>query len=273
MQACGDRHRAISKCLSYSREIGGHSMPIIVLTVVAQLFCAWHIVTSGRDKTWLWLVIMVPGIGCAIYVITQVIPDAGNSHTGRKAKKAALKTLDPHREYREAVQAFDMVESVENRLRLADALYDLGKYDEAEPHLTQSLVGAHKSDPHILMRLASVRMHQQDPETALALLEDLQKDNPGFQSQDGHMLYSRALEELGRTEEALESYEALAAYATGEEARVRFGLLLLKAGHVPEAQAVFDEVIKRVNRGTKFYRKDQKDWKAKAEAALLSCQQ
>lgn len=248
-------------------------MPIIVLSVAVQIFCAWHIVSSGRDKTWLWLVIMVPGIGCAVYIITQVLPDAGNSHTGRKAKKAALKTLDPHREYREAMQAFDMVESVENRLRLADALYELGQYDEAEPHLTQSLVGAHKSDPHILMRLASVRLHQDDPESTLTLLDELQEANPGFQSQDGHLLYSKALVKTGQLDEALQSFRDLVAYATGEEARVRYGYLLQQNGQQEEANRIFEEVVKRVNRGTKFYRKDQKKWKAKAEAALHSTHQ
>ena len=248
-------------------------MPIIVMSVAAQIFCAWHVVTSGRDKTWLWLVIMVPGIGCAVYLLTQVLPDAGNSHSGRKAKKAALKALNPHREYREAMQAFDMVESVENRLRLADALYELGKYDEAELHLTQSLAGVHKSDPYILMRLASVRLHQGEPESTLMLLDELQEANPGFRSQEGHLLYSRALVKTGELDEALHSFRDLVAYATGEEARVRYGYLLQQNGQQEEANKVFEEVVKRVNRGTKFYRRDQKEWKNKAEAALHSTHQ
>ena len=243
-------------------------MPIIVLTIAAQIFCAYHVVSTGRDKYWIGLIIMVPGLGCLIYFFTQVLPDAGKSRTAGTAKNTVIKAIDPMREYREAMQAFDLVESTENRLRLADALYDLEKYDEAEPHLVQSLVGAHKSDPHILMRLASVRLQQTDAPSALSLLDQLQQNNPGFQSQDGHMLYSKALEQDGQTEEALKSYSALTDYATGEEARVRYADLLIQAGHPDDARLVYEEVIKRVDRGTKFYRKAQKSWQEKAALAL-----
>ena len=45
-------------------------------------------------------------------------------------------------------------------------------------------------------------------------------------------LYARALEESGRTDEALYEYQAVANYYPGAEARVRYGLLLDKAGQV-----------------------------------------
>jgi len=243
-------------------------MPIIILTIAAQVFCAYHVVSTGRDKYWIGLIIMVPGLGCLIYLVTQILPDAGKSRTAGTAKNAVIKAIDPMREHRDAVHAFDLVESTENRLRLADALFELEKYDEAEPHLVQSLVGAHKSDPHILMRLASVRLLLSDAQSALSLLDQLQKDNPGFQSQDGHMLYSKTLEADGETEEALKSYSALTDYATGEEARVRYADLLVATGYPDDARVVYDEVIKRVDRGTKFYRKAQSNWRAKAAHGL-----
>lgn len=245
-------------------------MPIFILTVVAQLVCAYHCVSTGRDKSWLWLIILAPGIGCLIYLVTQLLPDAGNSRTARSAKDAAIKSLDPNREYREAQRAFDMVESVENRLKLADALIALGKFSEAEPHLTQCLMGAHRSDPHILMRLAEVLLRQGNPQSCIDRLDQLQRDNPGYQSQTGHLLYSMALESLGDIEEALQSYASLADYATGEEARVRYGLLLKAAGRQDEARAILEEAIKRVERGTKFYRKAQKEWKVAAQQALTN---
>ncbi len=239
-------------------------MPIIILTIVAQVFCAYHVISTGRDKYWIGLIIMVPGLGCLIYLVTQILPDIGKNRTAGTGKNTLLKAIDPMHEYREAMHAFDLVESTENRLRLADALYELEKYNEAEPYLVQSLVGAHKSDPHILMRLASVRLHQSDTQSALALLDQLQKDNPGFHSQDAHMLYSKALEQDGQTGEALKSFSALTDYATGEEARVRYADLLVGTGYPEDARVVYEEVIKRVDRGTKFYHDAQQNWRAKA---------
>ncbi|PCI60932.1 MAG: hypothetical protein COB37_09005 [Kordiimonadales bacterium] len=243
-------------------------MPIIVLTVLVQILCIYHVVSTGRDKYWIGLILMAPGIGSLIYVLTQVLPDAGKSRTATNLKEGAIKAIDPNRELREALEAFDLVESVDNHIRLADALYDLERYEEAEPHLKICLQGAHKHDPHMLLRLASIRLELGDPTTALTLLDQLQQNNKGFNSQNGHMLYSRALEASGNTEEALSSFANLVEYATGEEARVRYGFLLQNAGQNPEAALIFEEVIKRVGRGTKFYRRAQQHWADRAKLGL-----
>jgi len=243
-------------------------MPIIILTLAAQLFCAYHVVSTGREKYWIGLIIMAPGLGCLIYLVTQIIPDANNSSASRSAKQGVIKAIDPNRALREALQAFDMVESVDNRLRLADALYDLGQFQEAEPHLKVCLAGAHQYDPHILMRLASVQLELGAPAESLKLLDTLQDHNKNYQSEAGHLLYSRALEDAGDIEAALGSYAGLVDYATGEEARVRYGLLLKQSGQVSEARQVLEEVIKRVNRSTKFYKKAQRAWRDRAQAAL-----
>ncbi|SDD85213.1 hypothetical protein SAMN04488071_1480 [Kordiimonas lacus] len=245
----------------------GVHVPIIVLTVLAQLICAYHVVKTGRDKYWIWLIIIAPGIGCAIYLITQVLPDAGNTRTAGTLKKGAVKILDPQRELREAHHAFDMVESTENRLRLADALMAMEKWDEAAPHVDTCLMGAHKHDPHILIRQAKIRFEQGHPDETVAILDLLQEKNPGFNSQDGHLLYSRGLAESGQVEAALGSYENLIGYATGEEARVRYGLLLKASGQPDAASQIFDEVAARLRRGTSYYRKSQKKWAAIAERA------
>lgn len=240
-------------------------MPIIVLTVLAQLICAYHVVKTGRDKYWIWLIIIAPGIGCGIYVFTQVLPDAGNTRTASNLKKGAVKILDPQRELREAHRAFDMVESTENRLRLADALMAMEQWDEADPHVETCLMGAHRHDPHILMRQARIRLEQGRPGETVKVLDLLQEKNPGFNSQEGHLLYSRGLAESGEVDAALDSYENLIGDATGEEARVRYGLLLKESGQTDTARMVFDEVAARLRRGTSYYRKTQRKWAAIAD--------
>ncbi len=242
-------------------------MPLIILTVLAQIACAIHVVQSGRDKYWIALIVMAPGLGCAVYFFTQVLPDMGSSRTAGRIKQGAIKALDPQKELREAHHAFDMVESVDNRLRLADALIALEKWDEAEPYVIASLAGTHEHDPHILIRMALIRLEQAHPQEAVDLLDRLQKHNPGFHSERGHLLYCRAMAAAGHTEAALSDFEQLIGYATGEEARVRYGLLLKETGNALAAQQIFEEVEARVKRGTRHYKKSQADWLATARKA------
>jgi hypothetical protein len=106
------------------------------------------------------------------------------------------------------------------------------------------------------------------PEEAVATLDDLRKRWPDYQSAEAHLLYARALEESGRTDDALYEYQAVANYYPGAEARVRYGLLLDKAGRQNEAKAVFTEVLTQLKRAPKYVRRVQAEWIALAEKAL-----
>jgi hypothetical protein len=96
----------------------------------------------------------------------------------------------------------------------------------------------------------------------------LRKRWPDYQSAEAHLLYARALEESGRTDDALYEYQAVANYYPGAEARVRYGLLLDKAGRQSEAKAVFTEVLTQLKRAPKYVRRVQAAWIALAEKAL-----
>jgi hypothetical protein len=91
---------------------------------------------------------------------------------------------------------------------------------------------------------------------------------PDYQSAEGHLLYARALEEGGRTEEALIEFEALSHYYAGAEPRVRYGFLLRKLGRESEAKQVLADVLKQLRRAPKHVRKVQAEWIALAEKAL-----
>ena len=60
----------------------------------------------------------------------------------------------------------------------------------------------------------------------------------------------------------------MANYYPGAEARVRYGLLLDKAGRQNEAKAVFTEVLTQLKRAPKYVRRVQAEWIALAEKAL-----
>ena len=83
-----------------------------------------------------------------------------------------------------------------------------------------------------------------------------------------HLLYARALEDSGRTDDALAEYQAVAAYYAGAEARVRYGLLLDKMGRQAEAKTVLTEVLAQLKRAPKYVRRAQAEWIALAEKAL-----
>src|SRR5262249_57066350 len=102
----------------------------------------------------------------------------------------------------------------------------LGKFDEARHHYDEIVKRPLGDEPVFFLGRARAEFGDGHPADAVATLDDLRHRWPDYQSAEGHLLYARALEEIGRTDAAIEEYKALAGYFPGAEARVRYGLLL-----------------------------------------------
>lgn len=151
---------------------------------------------------------------------------------------------------------------------MAEECLSLGKFEEAVAHYEEVLARPLGDDPIYAIGKARALFGLQRPDEVVATLEDLRRRWPNYQSADAHLLYARALEDRGRTQEALEEYDALSQYFPGAEARVRYGLLLAVLGHRAEARSVFAEVLKQAKRAPKYVRKAQAEWIAIAEREL-----
>jgi len=123
-----------------------------------------------------------------------------------------------------------------------------------------------EEDPHLLLELATAQFAAKDFTDARSTLESLIKTNPSFKSHDGHLLYARSLENTNAITEALHEYEALASSYPGEEARVRYGMLLKQQGRTDEANNLFNESIARAKRAPSYYKKKEKHWLAMAHS-------
>ena len=146
----------------------------------------------------------------------------------------------------------------------------LGKFAEALRHYEHILALPMGDDAVYALGKARAEFGLGHPQEAVATLDDVRKRWPDYQSAEAHLLYARALEESGRTDDALLEYQALANYYPGAEARVRYGLLLDKTGRWSEAKDVLVDVLARLKRAPKYVRRAQAEWIALAERALRS---
>ncbi|MEM7468027.1 MAG: hypothetical protein AAF387_14225 [Pseudomonadota bacterium] len=236
-------------------------MPIIGALIVAlQIIFAIHAVKNGKEPIWLWIILLAPGIGCAIYFITQFGPDAAQSRTARQAKQSLVKAVDPKRELRKRTEMLAISDSVDNRIALADECIEANMFEEAIELLSEKLTPVHADDPSIMERLAFAHFCNKSPEESLRILDELISKNPDYKSTEGHLLYARSLEALDRNEEACKEYDVLRSTYAGEEARVRYGLLLKKMGRTEHAAELFQESIRRANQAPGHYRKKEKEW-------------
>lgn len=240
-------------------------MPLAVLLVLIDVVLIVHAAKTGRFSPWGYIILMLPGIGALAYVVVELIPEWFHGVQGQKARRHVTKTLDPWRRYRELSDVLANADTIANRTALAAECLELGEHEEARMHYEHVLALPMGDDPQFALGKARAEFGLGQHEQALSTLDRLRERWPDFQSAGGHLPYARALEELGRTNEALGEYHALAGYFPGAEAKVRYGLLLKKSGRSGEGRAVLQDVFKQFRRAPAYVRKAQAEWLATAE--------
>jgi hypothetical protein len=55
-------------------------MPLIILSVIVQIALIVHAVRTGRSPYWVFIILMVPGIGSLAYFIVELLRQFRGSH-------------------------------------------------------------------------------------------------------------------------------------------------------------------------------------------------
>ncbi|WP_422001096.1 tetratricopeptide repeat protein [Reyranella sp.] len=244
-------------------------MPILgILGALLYFGCIFHAIKTGRINYWLLILVMLPGIGSVAYLLLEVLPAARDSRLARTTATRVVDTLDPDRRLRAHAANLETADTAENKRRLAEECVRRGQWDDAVGLYRSALVGPLASDPALLIGLSRALFGRGDFQDSLDALDALQRDNPGYQSREGHMLYARNLEMLGRTREAADEYRALIGYALGPEAQVRYGLMMKALGDRALAEEAFRDAVKTYGRQLSRLDPADRQWIAEAERHL-----
>lgn len=236
-------------------------MPILAFAHIAIAFgCAVHAVHSGQPIYWLFILFMFPLLGSAVYTFSVLIPSMGESPAARKAGQAARKALDPGKELREAEHQLSISRTPGNLRRTAEAHLALNHPDQALDLLREATNGAYADDAGMLIARARAEFETGSFEIAEKSLEHLRDVHPRLNAPEGHLLYARTLEALGKNDEALQEYEAVSGYFPGAEARARWAKLLEALGHHDAANTQWYEILNAARIAPKHARKLQAKW-------------
>ncbi len=233
---------------------------LFVLSLVAQFACGMHAVRTNRVSPWLYIIVFVPGIGGAIYFVTQMLPDFQHSQAGRQVVKDITRVVDPQRDLRKRIRDLSVADTVENKRRLAEECLALEMYEEAADLYEKALTGHYATDPSMMMGLARACFGQRRYDKVVKVLDDLRDANPDYSSADGHLLYARALDEAGHDDLASAEYAYLVDYFPGEEARARYAMLLDRMGDSVKAREIYQRIVDFVSTAPKHYYRAQREW-------------
>ena len=217
-----------------------------LLIIALQVYFVIDVIRNRRNGLWIMALVFLPVASAIAYFFIEVLPGLQGNRDVRTAKQKVVEKLDPERELRAARDALDVADTMANRLRVADALTELGRHGEALP-LYRSGAGM-RPDFRTGEKLARCLFLNDKPGEGLAMLDSLPRVTGQSEQDRVNLLRARMLEDLGRDAEALPLYADVSSRIPGDEARCRHAAALLKAGRRDEAKAVLEEVEHRYKR-------------------------
>lgn len=241
-------------------------MVLFYLMLAVQIGLIVHVVKTGRPMYWIFILIIAPGIGGLAYAIAELLPELQNNMRAKRTMRGVKQVLDPGSELRRRQLEHRLSGSVDAARHLATELMEKGRYGEAITHYRTALSGIYEHDPDLLLGLATAQFGDGDAQAAKDTLDTLKETNPEYRSPEGHLVYARALEDLGDLEAAEEEYAVLAGYYPGVEARIRYAALLEKVKKEDLARQEYAAILAAAELAPRHFRKAQKKWLSEAKA-------
>lgn len=235
-------------------------MPVFVLSIILQVAFIIHIVKTGRNTYWIWIVLMLPLAGSLAYLVVELLPELMGSSKGRKTIRKIDSVVNPHRDIKEAEKNFSVADTVENSRRLAEECLVKQRYEEANSLFDKCLKGMYENDPYMLHGKARAEYGLGHYAEVISALDRLKQHNPDFKNADAHLLYAMALDAQEKWDEAAHEYETLARYYPGPEPKCRYAMMLQKMGKSAEAEILLGEVIATAKHSGKHYENLHREW-------------
>jgi hypothetical protein len=243
-------------------------LPLLGLSLLLSIALCVHVVRTGGQMYWLWIILMFQPLGGLVYFIAVVLPELFRGPTARRIGASAREALDPMREYREAKLQCDDTPTVRNRMRLAHAAAALGRHAEAEALYGESLHGVHADDPALLLGRANALLELNRPAEALEMLDQLGRDEGRGRTPAAALALGRAYDALGRTAEADRALEWAAERLPGFEGIARYAAFMARNGRAAEAREMLAEIDRRMTKLKPAFRKEARTWRDLAAQAL-----
>ncbi len=235
-------------------------MVFLILSLLVQVLLIVHVIKTGRNQIWIWVLALLSYAGIIAYICVELIPDVFRSRTARRTARGLRKAMDPLADLRHYENEARVTGNVASRQRYAEELSRQGRHDEAITQFREALSGLYEHDPNLMLGIARAQFAKGDATDARKTLDELIRTNPDFRSPEGHLLYARSLEGEGNFPKALEEYKVLAFSYPGAEAAVRYAQLLRSQGRAEEAAQVARELLEQARIAPAHYRRAQREW-------------
>lgn len=207
------------------------------LIIALQAYCIYHLFKNRNPYYWLFVILFLPLIGCAIYLITQVY----NKRDANKIQENIVSIINPTKRIKDLEKKLQFSETYQNRVNLADAYLENKDYKSAIPHYLDALHDNLQNDSYAIKQLIACYYNVEDFNNVILYAEKI-KDSSEFLKSRSQFFYGLALEKLGKLEEAETNLKQIDIRYSFYEERFILAKFLLNRNKTDEAKAILDDI-------------------------------
>lgn len=241
---------------------------IAAVPIGIQIILAIHVVKTGRDRSWIYLIVFLPLVGSAIYFFIEVLPELMNRNNMNTIKSTVTNIINPGGTISKLQQQYDFSKTHDNKMALINAYLTQGFNEQAILLLKESLEGIYANDEEILSKLGAACFHSKQFEDAKKYYQQLKDTKGCFANSEEHFNFAETLENLNDIEAAAAEYEYIARKYSGLESHCRYGLFLKEQGKTEDAFKQFQTVLALSNQLPSYNIRANKEWINRAKLEL-----
>ncbi|WP_027395388.1 hypothetical protein [Aquimarina latercula] len=208
------------------------------LIIALQGFCIYHAFKNNREYYWYFLIVLLPVIGCIIYLVTQVF----NKRDLDVVQKEIVSVVNPTKKVNDLRKQVEFADTFQNRVLLGDALYEINDYNSGIGEYEIALNGKYKSDSGVVKKLLEGYYHTSQFDKVIFCAEKIVK-NTDFKGSRSQFLYGLALKEEGRSNEAEENLRSIDQRYSNYEERYVLAQFLISKGKNIDAKEILSEIM------------------------------
>jgi hypothetical protein len=228
--------------------------------IILQALAIVHFVRRRPDTFWLWIILIGGGLGALVYIVVEVIPDAG-------LLRGTFQRFPRRKRIKELQIAIIDNPSIGNFEELGDLYLDEGKYAQARECLDKVLVKSPLSpDPFYRRALAELELN--DLKAAVADLEEVYKLDPRYDYQRAAGLLAHALGKIGERDRAAALFEDVLQTSTLSEIQYNYAALLADMGRTDDAREWAQRILAKKPTMPAYVRRRERPWFRRSTALI-----
>jgi len=231
-----------------------------ILPLAIEVALIVHLIRTGRDRIWFFIIIFIPLAGSIAYVIIELLPDLIRSHGAARVSAGISNVVDPDKKLRERQAMLALAPTVANRMALAEVWMEKGQPAKAVDLYSECLNGLYKNDTAIMASLGRALHAAGYNVRARLIYEELVRIHGALAEDRDLLCFASVLDSCGETAEAEKAYRIAVAKSRGLEARSRYVAFLKGVRRVEEAARELESMEQEFSLMPRFARREQSKW-------------